>query len=270
MCKNGCAKKTLGLVVIISLVLAVFRAILIIKNMENNYDNHTYYLLANGKTKAFTIIAVALIPLLFAVAVYLFKGKRAVFDTKDVLSSAASCTLAFILLGTFLVFIRDYFKSESVANLTLAIAFFSILSGAVFIFMGLKGDGSNLLAAFTLVPMVFTLLRLLSDFLSTGATPFANSGGYHLMGLSVLLLFFLCEGKAFLSSGSAALLYGYGYIAILLLLVYALPDLALHCFSFGVFSFDYAAALSVADIVTAFYIAARLNSAKFEKLAKEE
>ncbi len=264
-------KKSVIAVLIASVLTAVLRTVLVINNMETNFNNSSYYLLDNIQTKIFSVGTVVAVAALFVLALILFKGKKAVINTRDVLSSAASCTLAFILFGTFVVFAKAYFTDEaSLGGLGIPVAALSILSGCTFLFAGVNGKGDKLLAMFTLCPMVFTLCRLLSDFLASASAPFASSGGYHLMGLSVLLLYFLCEGKAFLSTGSAALLCAYGFVAIFLLSAYALPNLVLHCVGFGVFGFDYGAALSVADLVTAFYIAARLCSSNLVPLKDEQ
>ena len=68
--------------------------------------------------------------------------------------------------------------------------------------------------------------------------------------------------------GSASLFFGFGFVSIFLLLVYALPNVVLHCMGFGVFKFGFASALSVADLVAAFYVAAKLSSAKLVPLKK--
>ncbi len=256
-------KKRVGTVVAVSVVLAFLRTMVIINNMENNHNNHSYYLLDNFQSNSFSVLAVIFVPLLFVLAFLYGKGKKTAPQVSNLLNSAASCTLAFVIFGTFIVFAADCFsKPETLGFLNYIVAFFSVLTAATFLFTGIEVRNNKLLSVLVVVPMMFTLFRLLADFLSTNSAPFANSGGYHLVGMAVLLLYFLCEGKSYLSMGSAIYLYAYGYLAIFLLLVYAVPNLILHCLGFGVFYFDYSAALSVVDIVFVFYIAARLASAK--------
>lgn len=113
-----------------------------------------------------------------------------------------------------------------------------------------------------LMPIILMIFRLLGDFLRTNATPLASSGGYHIMGLVAALIYFLCEGKSYALGGSAAVYLCAGYFSILLLLVYALPNVILHCF--GVFSFDYYAGYSAVDLCISIYIWARMLNVKFD------
>ncbi len=263
-------KKRVGTVVAVSVIMAFLRTVVIINNMENNYNNYTYYLLDNFQSNSFSILAVIVIPLLFALGFFYGKGKKAVPQLSDVVNSAASCTLAFVIFGTFIIFAQNCFtKPETLGTLNYVVAFLSVLSVAVFLFAGLNAGNPKLLSVLILLPVLFITARLLCDFLSTSAAPFANSGAYHLIGMAVLLLFLFCEGKSYLSIGSAIYFFGFGYIAIFLLLIYAVPNLILHCLGFGVFYFDYSAALSVVDIVFVFYIAARLVSATTVPLKEE-
>ncbi|MBE6691875.1 MAG: hypothetical protein E7586_00895 [Ruminococcaceae bacterium] len=264
-------KKRVGTVVAVSVLMSFLRTVVIINNMENNYNNYTYYLLDNFQSNSFSVLAVVIIPLLFALGFFYGKGKKPVPQLSDVLNSAASCTLAFVIFGTFIIFAQNCFtKPESLGVFDYLVAFLSVLSVAVFLFAGLEVINRKLLSVLILFPMFFTASRLLCDFLANNSAPFANSGGYHLTGLTFLMLFLFCEGKAYLSIGSAIYFYSFGYIAIFLLSVYAIPNLILHCLGFGVFTFDYSAALSVVDIVFVFYIAARLISAKTVPLKEEE
>lgn len=256
-------KKRVGTVVAVSVVLSFLRTMVIINNMENNHNNHSYYLLDNFQSNSFSVLAVVCVPLFFVLAFLYGKGKKTVPQASNLLNAAASCTLAFVIFGSFIIFASNFFsKPETLDVLNYVVAFLSVLSAATFLFTGVEIRNKKLLSLLIVIPMLFTFFRLLADFLSTNSAPFANSGGYHLIGMAALFLYFLCEGKAYLSVGSAVYLYAYGYLSIFLLLVYAVPNLILHCLGFGVFYFDYNAALSVVDIVFVFYIAARLLSAK--------
>ncbi len=263
-------KKRVGTVVSVSVLMAFLRTVVIINNMENNHNNYTYYLLDNFQSNSFSVLAVICLPVFFLLGIFYGRGKKVSPKLSDVLNSAASCTLAFVIFGTFIIFVQNCFSMpETLTTLNYVVAFMSVLSAAVFLFAGLEVINAKLLSVLILLPLGFNISRLFCDFLATNSAPFANSGGYHLTSLAVLLLFLFCEGKAFLSIGSAGYFYAYGYIAIFLLSVYAIPNLILHCLGFGVFTFDYSAALSVVDIVFVFYIAARLISAKTVP-AKEE
>ena len=262
-------KKNVAAVVILSLIMAILRTVIIINNMETNYNNSTYYLPDRFLPNAFTAVALVLIPAMFIYASVSNKGFRPVLESNDLLSATASCTLGFILLGCFAVFAKQYVSDfDSLAKYSTAVAVLAALSAVVFLFLGVKPQSGKLSAILGLLPMLFTLARLFSDFLSSTSAPFANSGAYHLMSLCFLLLFFLCENKSHVEMGSASLFFGFGFVSIFLLLVYALPNVVLHCMGFGVFKFGFASALSVADLVAAFYVAAKLSSAKLVPLKK--
>ena len=259
-------KKRIGLILLASLVMAAVRTAIVTLNMEkNNYENDTYYLLNNAQSDVFTVAVVLCLIALICLAVFVGKGKKAIPDQKNDTVSAASCMLAFVLLGTVIIFVISLISgSETADTKSIAIVTFSVLSAVAFLLTGLRVCSVKLNAAMALFPLFLTALRVICDFLNSNAAPFASSGAYHIVSLTLLLLYFLCDGKAFLSRGSAAFYYIYGYSSVLFLLLYSVPNLFLHCF--GVFIFDYTAAFSVADIVTAVYICARLSSAKLEPL----
>ncbi len=255
-------KKRVGLVLLLSIILAAFRTVVVIFNMEkNSYEKDTYYLLDNAMSNAFLVLFFISLAVGAVIAVLVGKGKKAIPDQKSDVVSAASCMLAFILLGTVIIYVVNYVMSgEFDGGLSLVIALLSVLSAIAFLMTGFKVYSENLLGVMALLPMALTVFRILNDFINSNSAPFASSGAYHITSLAVLLLYFLCEGKAFINKGSAALYYLFGYGAAILLAVYAMPNLLLHCF--GIFNFDYNASLSVADILTVAYIFARLSSAK--------
>lgn len=263
-------KKLVGLVLPLSVVMAVLRTVLINSKMEKAQAFSDYYLPKTFSTNAFTVGAFACIGLFAVLALLACKGKRAVPDKKNSTVSAASCMLAFIQFGTVIIFVITYAASPfEITGLQFITLLLSVLSGGVFLASAVKFFNEKVLAAFALCPMFLSVFRLLHDFISTNAAPLANSGAYHITGLVALMLFFLCLGKAYVSKGSAALYYFFGYIAVFLLLVYAVPDLILNCFVVS-FSFGYESALSVADIVIAVYICTNLATTDLVVAKKEE
>lgn len=259
-------KKRVGLILLVSLVMAAVRTAIVTLNMEkNDYENDTYYLLNNTQSDIFTAAAVLCFLAFICIAVFIGRGKKAIPDQKNDTVSAASCMLAFVLLGTVIIFVISLVSGSETADIkSFLIVAFSVLSAIAFLLTGLRVCSVGLNAAMALFPLILTAIRVVCDFLNANAAPFASSGAYHIVSLTLLLLYFLCEGKAFLSRGSAAFYYIYGYSSVLFLLLYSVPNLFLHCF--GVFNFDYTAAFSVADIVISVYICARLSSAKLEPL----
>lgn len=261
-------KKRTGAVLLFAILLAVARTIVVILNMEkNNYENDTYYLLDNLQSSIFTAIVVICLAFFIILAIKLGKGKRAVLEQKNDTVSAASCMLAFILLGTVVIFVITYLGGEKFSAIAFTIAVLSVFSAIAFLLTAFRVCGEKMLAIFALFPLFLTVFRVLNDFINTNSAPFASSGAYHIMSLTVVLLYFLCEGKSFLSRGSAVFYYMFGYGAVVLLMIYSLPNLMLHCF--GVFSFDYNASLSVVDLVMSVYICVRMSTARLVPLDEQ-
>ncbi len=255
-------------VVIISLVMAALRTFLVTCYMEKNaIGNDTYYLSDNLVITAFAAVSV-----LFTVG-FIYLGfasgsKNTVhLERSHGAVPASALILAFALFGATLFYaialIREY---SPLRVFEFAVFITALFSAVKFLISGLnynrKLKNENLHAAAALVPILFSALRILTDFINTSSAPNASSGAYHIVGLVAVLLYFLSEGKSYVIETSAVTFSSFGYISIFFLLIYSIPNLVLHCF--GSFSFDTAAAFSVVDLGLAVYIAARLSSAKIE------
>ncbi len=254
-------KKYIGCLILFSTVIAVFRATVVIFNMESQHT-HSYYLRDNFQTVSFTVVAVISLIALALLAVYVGKGKRVYCDSKSNEVVASSCMLAFMLLGTVIVYIVSAINQSNVENTVmeeLSVALAGASAVAILI-ISLGKCKSEVMAWLTLVPFFWVVLRLLNDFMNTNSAPLSSSGAYHILSLVALVLYFLCEGKGFINKSSAVMYYLFGYISVFLLLVYSLPNLLIHCLGF--FAFDYYATLSPLDLVVAGYICTRLASAK--------
>lgn len=259
-------KKQTALAGALSLIFAVVRTFIVYNNMEKNiYETDTYYVSDNFLSKLFLVGFFVCLALFVFFALRIGKGKRVVANRNNELVSVVSCALGFVLLGAVIIFVYNALIIKNpVDKFAGIVALFSVLSGVVFLLMGLKACSKKLLGFGMLLPIFMVVFRLLKDFIGANSAPLASSGAYHIMGLALLLLFLLCEGKGFLSKGSAMFYYAYGYCAMMLLAVYALPNLILH--SFGILQFDYDAAFSVADLFVAIYIYGRLASGKLKSL----
>lgn len=259
-------KARVALVAIVSVLMAALRTFIIAYRMEKNeVDNETYYLPETNEVTAFAVVCAVLAVLFFVIAYMNCKKKNV--DLRHSFGSvpAGSLVLAFSLVFAAYVYAASaFFGSEaSYTVIGVLIFVFTLLSAVKFYFSGLfyKSERNKTLQAFAaMAPIFLAVFRLLGDFIRKSAAPFASSGAYQLLGLIAVMLFFLFEGKSYVSTVSSAGYHFFGYTAILFLLVYSLPNLVLHCF--GAFCFDYYTAYSVADLGTVVYIAARLSSAK--------
>jgi hypothetical protein len=235
---------------------------------KNNVDCDTYYL-PDGHIWVTLFSIVSVLFTLFAVFLALrSKNRPVVLDHKGS-AGPASLVLGFLLVGASLVYL---FSSEATkyagGSLMKLVIIAAVLSAIAFIVLGFRSNSpetsKGFLAVLTVFPIVFSALRLLADFIQTSATPLASSGAYHILGLTAALLYFLAEGKTYVSDSNSKTYFLFGYISILFLLVYAVPNLILHCF--GVFMFDYNAAFSAVDIGIAIYVSARMMTAKIKRL----
>ncbi len=262
-------KKHIGLLLIVAAVLSVLRTVIVICGMEKNvYETDTYYLSDSIVNDIFTVIFVAALLVFLLIAVKIGKGCRFEFDLKNSSVSGASCMLGFFMFGA--AFIYGYnmiFGGGTVTNIGITIAVFSVLSGISLLLYALHVCSKKVFALFALMPIILSAVRLLGDFIRTSATPLASSGAYHISGLALALLYFYCEGKAFVNGGSAAVYLAMGYSSVLFLAVYSVPNLILHCF--GAFTFDHYAMFSAVDLVAAGYIAARMSSANIISAKKD-
>ncbi len=262
-------KKHIGILLIVAAVLSVLRTVIVTYGMEKNiYETETYYLSDSILNDIFTVIFVSAILVFLFIAVKAGRGCRFEFDLKNSSVSGASCMLGFFMFGA--AFIYGYniiFGNKAATNIEIVIAVFSVLSGISFLLYALRICSKKVFAFFALMPMILAAVRLLGDFIRTSATPLASSGAYHISGLAFALLYFYCEGKAFVNGGSAAVYLTMGYFSVLFLAVYSVPNLILHCF--GAFIFDHYAMFSAVDLVAAGYIAARMSSVNIISAKKD-
>ncbi len=265
------AKKTGSIVMATAVLLAIARTMIVLYNMEQKTpESDVYHMPTNIYVTAFGTVVVLLVLAVSALAIYSGRGKTVTLDDKNASVSVGALLLAFSLIGTVLVYcINHIMADKSPTYIGAFVAMFAVCSGFKFLISGLKSGigGKESLAGVALFPILLTVFRLLGDFIRTGANPMASSGAYHIVGLSAALLYFLCEGKSYLSECSAKLYNLFAGISVIMLLVYSIPNVMLHCF--GVLTFDYYTAFSVVDIATAIYITVRLSTAKYECYAEE-
>ena len=262
-------KTRIGVVAVISLIMAALRIFLISAYIEkNSFAVDTYYLPDKPEITAFTVVS-ALFLILFLYLGYSSGKKKLVnLGHSHIGVSAASILLAFALIGASLFYSVQLFSDGSEFKLAeFAVFVLTLLSAVVFLVSGLQFNkprkSESFYATAALVPIFFSALRILSDFISTSSAPLASSGAYHIISLVAVLLYFLAEGKSYVVEVSAASHSAFGFVSLLFLLVYAIPDLVLRCS--GSLPFNLSAAFSLVDVCIAIYIAVRLATTKIEK-----
>ena len=267
-------KKHVALFSLVSLVMAIIRTVIIQYDMENNdIKKDTYYLPDTAEVLIFTIAVFVFIVLFAVCAIMLGRKKVVTLDRSLGAVPAGSLVLAFALIGAAIVYVAFLVKGgwESRTMIGMLILVTTVLSFAKFIISGVHYDKTlknSYHAIAAIAPIALCVLRLLGDFIRSSAAPLASSGAYRIVGLCVVLIYFLAEGKSYIAKMSGGTFYLFGYLSVFFLLVYSVPNLFMHCFGF--FEFDYYTAYSVVDIGMAVYIIARLSSAKLDEEVKEE
>lgn len=265
--------KRVSAVVLISLIMSVLRTVIITYGMEQSRSgNDTYYLPDTIEVISYNTVAV-IFSLLFIYTAIAFGRKKTVTLGRNLGAvPGASLVLAFSLIGAAAVYAASAVTSEDFESGVIDLLVFAatVFSAAKFLVSGLryrkKYPSGNIDALTCLIPILFSILRLLGDFIRTSTAPMASSGAYHIISLIAVLLYFLSEGKSYVSKTAAPTFYICGYIALFFLLTYSFPNLVLHCF---MFNFDYHAAYSVVDLGLVVYIASRLSSAKLIEKCEE-
>jgi len=263
--------KRVSAVVLISLIMSVLRTIIITNGLESRSGNDTYYLPNNLEVISYNIFSIIFAALFIYTAIAFGRKKTVTLERDLGAVPAASLVLAFSLIGAAAVYSVSLIMAVEFHFTVIGILILAttVLSAAKFLISGLrycKNDLNPQIDALTaMAPIFLSVFRLLGDFIRTSSAPLASSGAYHIIGLVAVLLYFLGEGKSYISKTAASTFYICGYIAIFFLLIYSLPNIVLHCF---MFNFDYYAAYSVVDIGIVVYIASRLSSAKL--IARDE
>lgn len=263
---------TVAAVSVLSLLMALLRTLIVHLRMEKNeVDNETYYLPDKPDVVLFAIVCLVLLAVFAFLSIAIGKRKKISLVKTNTLVPAGSIIFAFSLLFAAFVYARDVFFSEITVHTTigLLVFVFTVLSAVKFFMSGFSEKAKyseTVRAVAAMAPILLMVFRLLGDFIRRSAVPFSSSGAYLLLSVISLMLFFLIEGKSYVSVASAAGYYFFGFSSIFLLLVHAFPNLILHCF--GVFPFNYYAAYSVVDIAAAVYVAFRLMSANQERIRR--
>lgn len=271
-------KKRTVAVVLISAVMAVLRAVLVYYTMEkNSYVNDTYYLPDNLFVRIFNALTIASVVLFvgFAISLIFEKKRNIVHDLSS--SLAGMLVLAFSLFFVVAVFLKRNFvetkivETEGPSAISVVCVALALVCGIIFLVLGLKSEKSipsnTSLSLLMIVPTAFTGIRLVRAFVESNAAPSASSGDFRILGLATLLVFFLYDGKSYISPRSSVMFNTFASLSLLFLLVYSIPNIALNCF--GTFAFGESAAYSVVDIGISVYVCSRMFGAKLKTDVEE-
>lgn len=268
-------KKRVLAVISASIIMSAIRTVIVSFFMEKNVSGiNAYYLPENLAVLGFAALAALFLAVFVFSAVKLGRKKRLVLENGSASISVGSLIFAFTLIGEAIIYIYSIVIGESeIRSLGVVIFALTVICAVSFLFnvqsSCSKKRSKTVLGLLALLPILLSAFRLLGDFIRTNAMPLASSGAYHLVGLVAVLLYFLCEGKAQISRGSAAVYYFFGFASVFFLLIYAVPNIALFCF--GNFDFNYYSSFSIVDLAIGVYICCRMcNTRIVEKDAALE
>lgn len=109
----------------------------------------------------------------------------------------------------------------------------------------------------SMAPILFCALRILNTFINNSTLPLAFSGGYRILGMIAMMLFFLNEGKLLTGAGKTSAYLFCGYVSVLFCAAYDLPVL-LYGMKTGASGPD--AVHSLLSVALTIYILTRLAS----------
>ncbi len=184
------------------------------------------------------VYALCIAVLCILAAVYAFlAGRRFAPVLKHGLPSVAfgSAVCGFAMLTVLMssVYFAYFADAESRISdvnpiISLLLKAFTLVSAVYFLLQAAfpplyERKAAALLLALT--PVLFCALYILGDFINHSTMPLANGGGYRLLGIIGVMLFFLREAKFQTGKGGASLYYALGHVAVILLFTYNAPIL---------------------------------------------
>ena len=261
-------KKLLAFTALVSsILLAVIRTAIIINNMEKtSVDENAYYLPATDGVIAFGVMAFVFCAAMVVISFFIGRKKICTVDLKSSASASTSLIYAFTLVFLFAVYV--YFiasQRHEYTGMECAVSALALLSALYFLLSGVlacrKTDCSaEKLALPALLPVFYCAIRLLNDFLKKNSAPMESSGAYHILSLAAVMLFFFVEGRSLIKPTPLSVYLICGVSSLVLLIIYALPDLIVH--GSGLLEFDYYTFASIADLCVAGYICSRMITCK--------
>lgn len=252
----------LAWVILIGIAASIYRIIVIKNNIEiTRSDDFDYYLFDSPATYYFAVLTAGLILLCIITAVYLGKRMNNSLVQSEPSVIFTSSLSGFLLFGAVFYYIFYFSDHKNELSPLVYGIIASAAISAVFFLMNASGRAeSNKKAAswLSLAPIAFFAFRLLYDFIRQSTMHNVSSAPYLLLSLVAFLLFFLAEGKFRVGSGNITFYMLYGFLSVLLSLIYALPALALS--AFWLLPTNYTMIYSAIDLTIVLYIVSRVFS----------
>ncbi|MBE6649436.1 MAG: hypothetical protein E7614_07965 [Ruminococcaceae bacterium] len=244
-----------------SVLLAVFRAFAIEKSVEFpgfTGGSDVYKLDDTVYTRVFFVLyclgAVA------AFLISLFSHKITYGANKRSNSFVFVSSLAgFCMVGCagFFVYRMGLIEAEF-SKLNYWIIIFMLLTGTFFAMDAVGFITKKTKPWFNVGVVIFSVLRVLSDFIELHGKQNVSSNEYHIVSLTALLIFFCCNSRLHIYGSANIWFRFFGLFAALSTIIYALPEIYISLFE--PYYVDSIFIFCIVDAVLAFYVLTKLLS----------
>ncbi len=251
---------------VVSIALSVFRVFVIENSVEKPgfISENTYYKLENTPyTKLFLMLCVVCG---FAALIFgIFSRKTNFWENKHSNGFVfVSSLTGFCMVGCSGFFVyRIALNNETFNKLDLLSIILMLMTGAYFV-MEAVGFISKEVRPFCYVGVVvFSIVRLMANFIELHDSQHVSSNEYHLVGLVALLLFFTSNARGNID-GKPSLAYPFfGLLSMVLLWVYSLPEI--YVLLYEPYYVDRTFIFCIIDAALGMYVCAKLLSVKDTK-----
>ncbi len=259
--------ETYKVAVIIFIVFIVFLSIARIITIENSVEfpgftseNSNYKLADTVYTSVFLAMYVAggVAALLLAV----FSHNVSYSSTKRSNPFVfVSSLVGFCMVGCAGFFVyRSTLVEQPLTKTGLWVVILMLFTGSYFAMDAVGFISEKLRPLFSFGTMAFCMVRLMYEFLNCHNFQSFSSNEYHLVALTLMLLFFSSNTKFHVYGKAGFLFKFYGLFSALSLLIYTLPEIYISLFE--PYYVDSTFIFSVVDAVLAFYILAKILSVR--------
>ncbi len=244
-----------------TLLLTVFRIVVMIRYMQINTVGIDYYLQRSTAVTVFDAAAAAVcaVCVFFSVRMGRKTCRRLEFDASGVIFTSALVGFMLLSMGLYLSY-RYFAAPASISAGEMVSVVLAMLASIPFFYYSSKQvvPVSTPCALLALLPVLLAGARLIVDYSAQKDYPTSAISVYHILSLVALSLFFLNEGKFAVGKGSPASYLLFGSLSVVLLLVHALPSILLS--AFWVLPLNDMDLFSAVDIACAAYILVRMAS----------
>ena len=244
-----------------TLLLTVFRIVVMIRYMQINTVGIDYYLQRSTAVTVFDTVtaAVCAVCVFFSVRMGRKTCRRLEFDASGVIFTSALVGFMLLSMGLYLSY-RYFAATASISAGEMVSVVLAMLASIPFFYYSSKQvvPVSTPCALLALLPVLLAGARLIVDYSAQKDYPTSAISVYHILSLVALSLFFLNEGKFAVGKGSPASYLLFGSLSVVLLLVHALPSILLS--AFWVLPLNDMDLFSAVDIACAAYILVRMAS----------